>query len=247
MKRAVDIVGSLAGLAVAAPVLTVAAVAIKVDDGGPVLFRQERVGVAGEPFTMLKLRTMTVGTEHTGLGLLAGQDDPRTTRVGRVLRRMSIDELPQLLNVLAGQMSLVGPRPTVRSQVNRYSARQMGRLQVHPGIAGWAQVNGRNQICWNRRIELDLWYIHNWSLRLDLVILWRALLTAVAGDGTYGASGVTQDFGNCQGEGGCRCAPAAGSHPRRRRGHPRATAPLRADRTGDGQRPPPRVLAGGVA
>ncbi|CUU53793.1 Sugar transferase involved in LPS biosynthesis (colanic, teichoic acid) [Parafrankia irregularis] len=229
------------------PVLTFAAAAIKVDDGGPVLFRQERVGVAGEPFTMLKLRTMTVGTEQAGLGLLAGRNDPRTTRVGRVLRRASIDELPQLFNVLAGQMSLVGPRPTVRSQVDRYSARQMGRLRAHPGIAGWAQVNGRNQICWDRRIELDLWYIDNWSLRLDLVILWRALLTAVAGAGTYGADGVTQDFGSCQGEGGCRCGQAAGSHPRRRRGHPRTVAPLSADRTGDGQHPPPRVLAGGVA
>ncbi|WP_084011136.1 sugar transferase [Pseudofrankia sp. DC12] len=221
MKRAADVAGALAGLALTAPVLAAAAVAIKVDDGGPMLFRHERVGAGGEPFTMLKLRTMTVGAERLGLGLVAAHDDARTTRVGRVLRRTSVDELPQLVNVLAGQMSLVGPRPTVRSQVEQYSHRQRRRLAVRPGLAGWAQVNGRNRICWARRIELDLWYIENWSLWLDLRIMARALVAALAGAGTYGAGGVTQDFGSCgDGDGDCRCAPSAdlSGHRSRRAG-----------------------------
>jgi lipopolysaccharide/colanic/teichoic acid biosynthesis glycosyltransferase len=188
VNRAVDVVGSALGLALASPVLAAAAAAIKLEDGGPVLYRQRRVGKDGVDFELLKLRTMVVGAEHQGAGLAVDAGDARITRVGRVLRRLSFDELPQLWNVLRGDMSLVGPRPTLRYQVERYSERQRRRLEVKPGITGWAQVNGRASLPWDERIELDVWYVEHRSPLLELRILGRTPLALFRG--TYkGASG----------------------------------------------------------
>ncbi len=188
MNRAVDVAGSALGLALASPVLAAAAAAIKLEDGGPVLYRQWRVGKDGVEFELLKLRTMVVGAEHEGAGLAVDAGDRRITRVGRVLRRLSFDELPQLWNVVRGDMSLVGPRPTLGYQVERYSERQRRRLEVKPGITGWAQVNGRASLPWDERIELDVWYVEHRSPLLDLRILARTPLALFRG--TYkGATG----------------------------------------------------------
>ena len=150
-----------------------AAVAIKLDDGGPVLYRQTRVGKDGKDFELLKLRTMVVGAETQGAGFAVDRGDARITRVGRVLRRLSIDELPQLWNVVRGEMSLIGPRPTLRYQVERYDERQRHRLDVRPGLTGWAQIHGRAELPWADRIELDVWYVEHRTPRVDLKILLR--------------------------------------------------------------------------
>ena len=152
------------------------------------LYRQLRVGRDGVEFELLKLRTMVVGAEHRGAGYAVDKGDPRITGVGRVLRRLSLDELPQLWNVVRGDMSVVGPRPTLRYQVDRYTDRQRRRLEVKPGITGWAQVNGRAALPWADRIELDVWYVEHRSALLDLKILGRTPLALFAG--TYkGATG----------------------------------------------------------
>jgi lipopolysaccharide/colanic/teichoic acid biosynthesis glycosyltransferase len=188
VNRALDVAGSSGLLLLASPFLLGSALAIAIEDGGPVLYRQRRVGKDGEEFELLKLRTMVVGAEKMGAGFAVNEGDPRITKVGRVLRRLSFDELPQLWNVLRGDMSLIGPRPTLAYQVERYTARQRRRLEVRPGITGWAQVHGRAKLPWDERIELDVWYVENRSLWLDLKILARtpgALLS-----GTYkGATG----------------------------------------------------------
>jgi len=173
VKRALDLTGALLALIVTSPLLAASGLAIKLEDRGPVLFRQLRVGLRGSDFEILKLRTMVVGAEHRGAGLAVNQGDERITRVGRALRRLSLDELPQLWNVVRGEMSLVGPRPTVRVQVDQYTPQQLRRLEVKPGITGWAQVNGRAALPWSERIELDVWYVDHRSLRLDLRILAR--------------------------------------------------------------------------
>ena len=149
------------------------------------LYRQLRVGLDGNEFELLKLRTMVVGAEHQGAGYAVDKGDPRITRVGRVLRRLSLDELPQLWNVVRGDMSVVGPRPTLRYQVDRYTDRQRRRLEVKPGITGWAQVNGRAALPWTERIELDVWYVEHRSLALDLRILAMTLRMLVSGQGLY--------------------------------------------------------------
>lgn len=188
MKRGLDVVLAVLVLVLLSPVLALAAVAIKLEDRGPVLFRQVRVGLGGREFEILKLRTMVVGAESQGAGLAVDRGDPRITRVGRVLRRLSVDELPQLWNVVVGDMSIVGPRPTVRWQVDRYTDRQRRRLDVRPGITGWAQVHGRATLPWDERIELDLWYVDHRSMWLDLEILARTPLALFSG--TYkGATG----------------------------------------------------------
>jgi lipopolysaccharide/colanic/teichoic acid biosynthesis glycosyltransferase len=182
-KRALDVAGASVGLLVSAPFLAAAAAAVKLEDRGPVLYRQRRVGKGGSEFDLLKLRTMVVGAERLGAGYALDEGDPRITRAGRVLRRLSVDELPQLWNVVRGDMSLVGPRPTLAYQVERYTERQRRRLEVKPGITGWAQINGRASLPWSERIELDVWYVEHRSLWLDLRILARtpfALFT-----GTY--------------------------------------------------------------
>ena len=200
MSRFVDVVGAVAGLVVASPVLAVAAALVKFEDGGPVLYRQERIGKDGEPFTMLKLRTMTVGAEHQGAGLLVAVGDSRITKAGRWLRATSLDELPQLWNILRGDMALVGPRPTVRSQVERYGPEQRRRLEVRPGLTGWAQINGRNSLSWAERIKLDVWYVDHRSLLLDLRILALTPKTLLAPDSLYGPDGVTRDFTPTKGD-----------------------------------------------
>jgi lipopolysaccharide/colanic/teichoic acid biosynthesis glycosyltransferase len=188
LNRALDAATAALGLAVASPVLAGAALAIKLDDGGPVLYRQRRVGLNGEEFDLLKLRTMVEGAEHRGAGYAVNEGDPRITRVGRALRRLSLDELPQLWNVVCGDMSLVGPRPTLAYQVERYTPRQRRRLEVKPGITGWAQIHGRARLPWEDRIELDVWYVEHRSPWLDLKILARTPLALFAG--TYkGESG----------------------------------------------------------
>ena len=182
-KRALDVAGGSVGLLVSAPFLAAAAAAIKLEDGGPVLYRQRRVGKDGREFELLKLRTMVVGAERLGAGYAIDEGDPRITRAGRLLRRLSVDELPQLWNVVRGDMSLVGPRPTLAYQVERYTERQRRRLEVKPGLTGWAQIHGRATLPWSDRIELDVWYVEHRSFWLDLRILARtpfALFT-----GTY--------------------------------------------------------------
>ena len=189
-KRALDLAVAAAGLLAGAPVLAVAALLIRLETHGPAVYRQRRVGLDGEPFDLFKLRTMVSGAEGMGAGLAVDAGDDRITRVGAVLRRFSIDELPNLVNVLRGEMSVVGPRPTVQVQVDRYSARQRLRLSVRPGLTGWAQVQGRASLPWHDRIELDLWYVEHESLRLDLRILWATLRIVLGGDGLYrGESG----------------------------------------------------------
>jgi lipopolysaccharide/colanic/teichoic acid biosynthesis glycosyltransferase len=176
-----DVAGAAAGLALASPILAMAVVAIKLEDGGPVLYRQRRVGRGGEEFDLVKLRTMVVGAERQGAGWGIDAGDPRITEVGRLLRRLSIDEVPQLWNVLRGEMSLIGPRPTLAYQVERYTDHQLRRLEVKPGITGWAQVNGRARLQWNDRIELDVWYVENRSPWVDLKILARTPVALFTG------------------------------------------------------------------
>ena len=192
MNRPLDIAGAGVALALVSPLLGIVAVAIKLADGGPVLYRQVRVGKDGVDFELLKLRTMRVGAEREGAGYAVDRGDPRITRVGRVLRRLSLDELPQLWNVLRGEMSLIGPRPTLRYQVERYTPRQARRLEVKPGITGWAQIHGRAKLPWDERIELDVWYVEHRSARTDLLILLRTPRALFGG--TYkGATGGWKD------------------------------------------------------
>ncbi len=181
MNRALDAVIAGAGLVLASPVLAAAALAIKLEGGGPILYRQARVGKDGEDFDLLKLRTMVVGAEKLGAGYAVDRGDPRITRSGSFLRRTSIDELPQLWNVLRGDMSVIGPRPTLRYQVEQYDPRQRRRLEVKPGLTGWAQVNGRAALPWPERIELDVWYVEHRSPRVDLGILLRTPLALFRG------------------------------------------------------------------
>jgi lipopolysaccharide/colanic/teichoic acid biosynthesis glycosyltransferase len=185
VSRALDVVLTAVLLVVAAPLLALAALAIRLESRGPVFYRQRRVGRYGRPFELWKLRTMVPGAESMGAGVYVLEGDPRITRVGRLLRRFSFDELPNLLNVLKGEMALVGPRPTVQEQVDRYTERQLRRLEVKPGITGWAQINGRTSLPWPERIELDVWYVEHRSLRLDLRILTRTARMLASGRGLY--------------------------------------------------------------
>lgn len=185
VKRGLDFLVSCCGLIILAPLLLLIAAAIKIDDPGPVFFRQERVGKNRRPFYIFKFRTMVVDAEKKGAGVFVEEEDPRITRVGKFLRHTSLDELPQLINVMVGEMSLVGPRPTLRYQVENYDQRQARRLLVKPGVTGWAQVNGRSALSWPERIELDLWYIDNWSLWLDFKILLRTVKVALEKSNLY--------------------------------------------------------------
>jgi len=188
VNRAVDVVIAGAALVAASPLLGLAALAARLEDRGPVLYRQVRVGKDGSDFELLKLRTMVVGAETMGAGMAVNKGDERITRTGRILRRLSLDELPQLWNVIRGEMSIVGPRPTLRYQVEQYAPRQRRRLEVKPGITGWAQVHGRASLPWEERIELDVWYVEHRSPWLDLKILAKTPLALFSG--TYkGATG----------------------------------------------------------
>ena len=181
MRRLFDVVGALLLLLLAAPLLAAAAAAIALDDGRPILYRQRRVGKDGREFELFKLRTMIVGAEKQGAGWAVDEGDPRITRVGHLLRRLSLDELPQLWNVVRGDMSLIGPRPTLAYQVERYTPRQRRRLDVKPGLTGWAQIHGRARLPWDERIELDVWYVERRSAWLDLKILARTPLALFRG------------------------------------------------------------------
>ncbi len=185
MSRALDI--ALAGvlLVVTSPLFALAALAIRLESRGPVFYRQLRVGRGGEQFQLWKLRTMVPGAEAMGAGIYVLEGDARITRVGRLLRRFSLDELPNLVNVLRGELAIVGPRPTVQEQVDRYTDRQRRRLEVRPGITGWAQINGRTSLPWPDRIELDVWYVEHRSLWLDLRILARTARMLATGHGLY--------------------------------------------------------------
>ena len=185
IRRAVDVVASALALVLSSPLLLAAMLAVRLESPGPVIYRQRRAGRGGKPFDVLKLRTMVDGAEHIGAGMAVNANDSRITRVGAFLRRSSLDELPNLLNVLRGEMTLVGPRPTLPAQVDRYTERQRGRLAVKPGITGWAQVNGRASLPWPERIELDLYYVENRSLSLDLRILLRTPAMVLGGSGLY--------------------------------------------------------------
>jgi lipopolysaccharide/colanic/teichoic acid biosynthesis glycosyltransferase len=183
MPRAFDVAAAGLGLLLLSPLLIAAAVAIRLSGGGPVLYRQLRVGKDGRDFELLKLRTMVPGSDPVGVGTVVTRDDPRVTGVGRLLRRTSLDEVPNLVNVLRGEMAIVGPRPTIRAQVDDYTPRQHRRHEVLPGITGWAQVRGRAGIPWEERIELDVWYVEHRSAALDLRILLRTAWMLVTGRG----------------------------------------------------------------
>jgi lipopolysaccharide/colanic/teichoic acid biosynthesis glycosyltransferase len=183
LPRAADLVIAAIGLVLLSPLIALIAIAIKLESRGPVFYRQRRVGKGGEVFEMFKLRTMRKGADPIGVGTAVTADDPRVTRVGRLLRRYSLDELPNLINVLRGDMRIVGPRATLPAQVELYTPRQRRRLDLRPGVTGWAQIHGRAGIPWEARIELDVWYVEHRSLWLDLKILARTPAALLGGAG----------------------------------------------------------------
>jgi lipopolysaccharide/colanic/teichoic acid biosynthesis glycosyltransferase len=183
MPRALDLLIATAALVILSPLILAAAIAIKVGSRGPVFYRQRRVGLQDREFEMLKLRTMVQGSDPVGVGTIVTREDPRVTAAGRFLRRTSLDEVPNLVNVLRGEMAIVGPRPTIPAQVDDYTPRQRRRHEVLPGITGWAQVQGRAGIPWEERIELDVWYVDHRSLGLDLRILFRTVWLVISAQG----------------------------------------------------------------
>ena len=194
IKDIFDKILSIAALIILSPLIFIISVLIKLDSQGPVLFIQERAGLEGKLFNSFKFRTMMHKAAESGLGLNIRDNDERITRIGKVLRSWSLDELPQLINVLKGDMSIVGPRPTLPYQVERYTEFQRKRLYAKPGITGWAQVNGRNAISWEERIKLDVWYVENWSLWLDFKIMLKTIKVVIKKEGLYGKDGINDDF-----------------------------------------------------
>jgi undecaprenyl phosphate N,N'-diacetylbacillosamine 1-phosphate transferase len=195
VKRTLDIFLGLMGLGILVIPFVIISMIIKLNSKGPVFFRQERVGKNGRPFKTWKFRTMIVGAVKRGLGYNVTHDDNRITRVGKFLREWGIDELPQLFNVLKGDMSIVGPRPTLQYQVDQYNAFQRRRLLAKPGITGWALIHGRNLLSWKERIKYDVWYVDHWSLGLDLWIMLKTLwIVLVTREGVYGKEGINDDF-----------------------------------------------------
>ncbi len=194
IKRAADVVLAAIGLLLTGPLILLLAWLVKRDDPGPAFYVQERLGQNGKVFKMYKLRTMVVGAEKMGAGLAIERDDPRITRVGRWLRATSLDELPQLWNILRGDMSFVGPRPLPVRYLERWSPRQRLRLLMPQGITGWAQVKGRNELSWPVRLEMDVWYVENWSLLLDAKIFLLTIWAVLKREGISGADGRVQEF-----------------------------------------------------
>jgi undecaprenyl phosphate N,N'-diacetylbacillosamine 1-phosphate transferase len=194
LKEIFDKTIAIVALIILSPLILIISVLIKLDSQGPVLFVQERAGMKGKLFNSFKFRTMMHKAAECGLGLNIKDGDERITRIGRFLRVWSLDELPQIINVLKGDMSIVGPRPTLQYQVELYNDFQRKRLLVKPGITGWAQVNGRNAINWEQRIKLDVWYVENWSLWLDFKIILKTIKVVVKKEGLYGARGINDDF-----------------------------------------------------
>lgn len=191
-KRGLDFLFALLGVVFLSPVLAIIALAVKQTSPGPTIFRQIRVGLNNRHFTFYKFRSMVEGAEKKGLGYAVAKDDYRITKVGKYLRITSLDELPQLFNVLKGDMSLIGPRPTIASEVAKWPPTLMRRQQVRPGLSGWAQINGRNLISWDEKLILDVWYVENWSLWLDLKILLKTVPTLLSQRGLYGADGIVR-------------------------------------------------------
>jgi len=194
-KWIIDILVALIGLIILSPLFLIVAILIKIDSSGATFFRYERIGKDGKPFKPFKFRTMKKGAIKEGLGYDVSKDDPRITKIGRFLRKWGIDEFPQLINVLKGEMSLVGPRPTFRYQVEKYNDFQRKRLLVKPGITGWALIHGRNLLSWEERIKYDVWYVENWSLWLDFKILLKSLyLIFIKKEGVYRREGINDPF-----------------------------------------------------
>jgi lipopolysaccharide/colanic/teichoic acid biosynthesis glycosyltransferase len=189
LKRCLDLAGATGLLIVSGPLIFLAAVVIKLDSPGPVFFCQKRVGKNGNPFLIWKLRTMADNAVNQGAGLVTFQNDPRITRVGAWLRKYRIDELPQVLNVLCGEMSLVGPRPLLAGYLHAYSERDRRRLLVKPGVTGWQQINGGSRNTWDERITLDLWYVDNWSVWVDLKVIFLTAPVVLKADSVYGNDG----------------------------------------------------------
>jgi lipopolysaccharide/colanic/teichoic acid biosynthesis glycosyltransferase len=195
LKRLIDVLLSLIGLIFLAIPFALIALAIKLDSKGPVFFRQERVGKDGKLFRPWKFRTMVVGAVEQGLGYNIAQDDPRITKAGQLLRNWGLDEPPQLINVLKGEMSIVGPRPTLKYQVDQYSDFQRRRLLIKPGITGWALIHGRNLLTWEERIKYDVWYSDHWSILLDLWIMLKTVwVVLIKREGIYGKEGMNDPF-----------------------------------------------------
>jgi len=195
LKRIFDILFSLIAIAFLLPLFLIFAILIKIDSKGPIFFKGERIGKNEKPFFPFKFRTMADGAINYGLGVTVSENDERITRVGKFLRKWGIDELPQLLNVLKGEMSLVGPRPTLRYQVEKYNDFEKKRLLLKPGIVGWALIHGRNSLSWEERIKYDVWYVENWSLWLDIVIILKSFyLILIKQDGVYGKGGINDSF-----------------------------------------------------
>ena len=194
LKHAFDIVVSVTVLTLLSPLMAIIALAIKLDDGGPVLYVDKRAGKDGRTFHLYKFRSMVVGAEKIGLGRAVAKDDARITCVGKLLRQFTLDELLQFFNVLKGDMSVVGPRPGTPAQAERYDDFERRRLEMRPGMTGWAWIHGRNNLPWEERIKLDVWYVDHWSLWLDLRILVKTPLTVLKREGLYGKDGVTPDF-----------------------------------------------------
>lgn len=196
VKLAIERITAGCALVILSPVFVLVALLTLFDSGLPVLYRQVRIGQGQHPFVMYKFRTMVRNAETMELGLDLSVDDDRITRVGRWLRTTSLDELPQLINVLKGEMSIIGPRPGLADQVERYTLRQRRRLEVRPGLTGWAQTHGRNNLSWEERIERDIWYIDHWTPLLDVRILAQTPFVVLSGEGLYGIDGRNPDIGD---------------------------------------------------
>ena len=189
LKRIIDVVVSGIGLIILFPIFVIIGILIKLDSKGPVFFIQERAGKDGKIFKAYKLRTMIHGADKITKGVIFGEDNPYITKAGKFIRRTGFDELVQLINVFKGDMSLVGPRPTLPYQIKNYNNVQKKRISVKPGITGWALINGRNNLTWTKRIELDLWYIKHWSIWLDMKILISTVYVVIKGEGMYAEKG----------------------------------------------------------
>jgi lipopolysaccharide/colanic/teichoic acid biosynthesis glycosyltransferase len=194
-KRIFDVAIATFAIVVLSPLICIIALAIKLSSRGPVVFKQQRCGMDNRPFIIYKFRTMIEGAQNKGLGYEVARDDDRITTVGKVLRNASLDELPQLTNIIRGDMSLMGPRPMIADQVSKLNSRQMLRQRARPGISGWAQVNGRNALDWSGRIDLDIWYVENWNFQLDLRIFRKTIVTLLRREGIYGEGGVNKAIG----------------------------------------------------
>jgi sugar transferase EpsL len=190
-KRIFDLIATFLGLIILSPVILMLAVLVRFLVGAPVLFRQQRPGYKGQPFYIYKLRSMTEARDAHGNSL---PDAVRLTRFGRFLRSLSLDELPELFNILRGEMSLVGPRPLLMEYLPLYSPEQMRRHDMHPGLTGWAQVNGRNALTWQDKFKLDVWYVDHWSFFLDLKILWLSFWKVISREGINQPGQTTTEY-----------------------------------------------------